>query len=160
MLEILRTDFQLRLLWGSRGAAVDQTERYDKFKLILTALSRKLEPPVKHTELWKTRHLYIHIRLSEPLCGVRSKVICIWKRTFSTRMWASIDHMQIASWKPFMSRNGTCLWRATLFHKHLPEVCCAPHLWNEQVPVLPSRKEGRVRWIFLISNISSTVWNA
>ncbi|XP_048067437.1 breast cancer anti-estrogen resistance protein 3 isoform X1 [Megalobrama amblycephala] len=51
MLEILRTDFQLRLLWGSRGAAVDQTERYDKFKLILTALSRKLEPPVKHTEL-------------------------------------------------------------------------------------------------------------
>lgn len=64
MLEILRTDFQLRLLWGSRGAAVDQTERYDKFKLILTALSRKLEPPVKHTELWKTRHLYIHIRLS------------------------------------------------------------------------------------------------
>ncbi|XP_052460625.1 breast cancer anti-estrogen resistance protein 3 homolog isoform X2 [Carassius gibelio] len=51
MLEILRTDFQLRLLWGSRGAAVDQTERHDKFKLILTALSRKLEPPVKHTEL-------------------------------------------------------------------------------------------------------------
>ncbi|XP_066499506.1 breast cancer anti-estrogen resistance protein 3 isoform X2 [Hoplias malabaricus] len=51
MLEILRTDFQLRLLWGSRGAAVSQTERYDKFKLILTALSRKLEPPVKHTEL-------------------------------------------------------------------------------------------------------------
>ncbi|XP_026104777.1 breast cancer anti-estrogen resistance protein 3-like isoform X2 [Carassius auratus] len=51
LLEILRTDFQLRLLWGSRGAAVDQTERHDKFKLILTALSRKLEPPVKHTEL-------------------------------------------------------------------------------------------------------------
>ncbi|TRY57156.1 hypothetical protein DNTS_003255 [Danionella cerebrum] len=51
LLEILRTDFQLRLLWGSRGAAVAQTERYDKFKLILTALSRKLEPPVKHTEL-------------------------------------------------------------------------------------------------------------
>ncbi|XP_051951079.1 LOW QUALITY PROTEIN: breast cancer anti-estrogen resistance protein 3 homolog [Xyrauchen texanus] len=51
MMEILRTDFQLRLLWGSRGAAVNQTERYDKFKLILTALSRKLEPPVKHTEL-------------------------------------------------------------------------------------------------------------
>ncbi|XP_049341983.1 breast cancer anti-estrogen resistance protein 3 isoform X2 [Astyanax mexicanus] len=51
MLEILKTDFQLRLLWGSRGAAVNQMERYDKFKLILTALSRKLEPPVKHTEL-------------------------------------------------------------------------------------------------------------
>ncbi|XP_076845769.1 breast cancer anti-estrogen resistance protein 3 isoform X2 [Brachyhypopomus gauderio] len=51
MLEILKTDFQLRLLWGSRGAAVNQAERYEKFKLILTALSRKLEPPVKHTEL-------------------------------------------------------------------------------------------------------------
>lgn len=53
MLEILKTDFQLRLLWGSRGAGVNQTERHDKFKLILTALSRKLEPPVKQTELWK-----------------------------------------------------------------------------------------------------------
>ncbi|XP_028855956.1 breast cancer anti-estrogen resistance protein 3 isoform X2 [Denticeps clupeoides] len=51
MLEILKTDFQLRLLWGSRGAAVNQTERYEKFTLILTALSRKLESPVKHTEL-------------------------------------------------------------------------------------------------------------
>uniref|UniRef100_A0A674DAE1 BCAR3 adaptor protein, NSP family member n=1 Tax=Salmo trutta TaxID=8032 RepID=A0A674DAE1_SALTR len=51
LLEIFKTDFQLRLLWGSRGAAVNQTERYDKFTLILTALSRKLEPAVKHTEL-------------------------------------------------------------------------------------------------------------
>lgn len=51
MLEIFKTDFQLRLLWGSRGASVNQTERYEKFKLILTALSRKLEPAVKHTEL-------------------------------------------------------------------------------------------------------------
>ncbi|XP_063057771.1 breast cancer anti-estrogen resistance protein 3 isoform X2 [Engraulis encrasicolus] len=51
LLELFRTDFQLRLLWGSRGASVNQAERYDKFNLILTALSRKLEPPVKHTEL-------------------------------------------------------------------------------------------------------------
>nr|XP_023677150.1 breast cancer anti-estrogen resistance protein 3 isoform X1 [Paramormyrops kingsleyae] len=51
LLEIFKTDFQLRLLWGSRGAAVNQAERYEKFKLILTALSRKLEPCVKHTEL-------------------------------------------------------------------------------------------------------------
>ncbi|XP_010870345.2 breast cancer anti-estrogen resistance protein 3 isoform X2 [Esox lucius] len=51
LLEIFKTDFQLRLLWGSRGAAVNQTERYEKFTLILTALSRKLEPTVKHTEL-------------------------------------------------------------------------------------------------------------
>ncbi|KAM9383802.1 breast cancer anti-estrogen resistance protein 3 isoform 2-T2 [Pholidichthys leucotaenia] len=45
LLEVFKTDFQLRLLWGSRGAAVNQSDRYSKFNLILTALSRKLEPP-------------------------------------------------------------------------------------------------------------------
>ncbi|KAM6921331.1 breast cancer anti-estrogen resistance protein 3 isoform 1-T1 [Xenentodon cancila] len=45
LLEVLKTDFQLRLLWGSRGATVNQSDRYNKFNLILTALSRKLEPP-------------------------------------------------------------------------------------------------------------------
>uniref|UniRef100_A0A669CCU0 BCAR3 adaptor protein, NSP family member n=1 Tax=Oreochromis niloticus TaxID=8128 RepID=A0A669CCU0_ORENI len=45
LLEVFKTDFQLRLLWGSRGAAVNQSDRYNKFNLILTALSRKLEPP-------------------------------------------------------------------------------------------------------------------
>lgn len=44
---MLKTDFQLRLLWGSRGACVNQPDRYNKFNLILTALSRKLEPPPK-----------------------------------------------------------------------------------------------------------------
>lgn len=44
---MLKTDFQLRLLWGSRGASVNQSDRYNKFNLILTALSRKLEPPPK-----------------------------------------------------------------------------------------------------------------
>ncbi|XP_037553743.1 breast cancer anti-estrogen resistance protein 3 [Nematolebias whitei] len=44
LLEIFKTDFQLRLLWGSRGASVNQSDRYSKFNLILTALSRKLEP--------------------------------------------------------------------------------------------------------------------
>uniref|UniRef100_H3D453 BCAR3 adaptor protein, NSP family member n=1 Tax=Tetraodon nigroviridis TaxID=99883 RepID=H3D453_TETNG len=47
LLEVLKTDFQLRLLWGSRGASVNQSDRYNKFNLILTALSRKLEPPPK-----------------------------------------------------------------------------------------------------------------
>lgn len=47
LLEVFRTDFQLRLLWGSRGASVNQPDRYSKFNLILTALSRKLEPPAK-----------------------------------------------------------------------------------------------------------------
>lgn len=44
LLEVFKTDFQLRLLWGSRGASVNQSDRYNKFDLILTALSRKLEP--------------------------------------------------------------------------------------------------------------------
>ncbi|XP_069009125.1 breast cancer anti-estrogen resistance protein 3 isoform X1 [Embiotoca jacksoni] len=47
LLEVFKTDFHLRLLWGSRGAAVNQSDRYNKFSLILTALSRKLEPPSK-----------------------------------------------------------------------------------------------------------------
>lgn len=53
MSEIFKTEFQMRLLWGSKGAQVNQTERYEKFNQILTALSRKLEPPpVKQAELW------------------------------------------------------------------------------------------------------------
>ncbi|XP_026914367.1 breast cancer anti-estrogen resistance protein 3 isoform X3 [Acinonyx jubatus] len=52
MSEIFKTEFQMRLLWGSKGAQVNQTERYEKFNQILTALSRKLEPPpVKQAEL-------------------------------------------------------------------------------------------------------------
>ncbi|NWI47525.1 BCAR3 protein, partial [Picathartes gymnocephalus] len=43
--EIFMTEFQMRLLWGSKGAQVNQSERYEKFSRILTALSRKLEPP-------------------------------------------------------------------------------------------------------------------
>ena len=44
----------MRLLWGSKGAEVNQNERYDKFNQILTALSRKLEPPSgKQAELWE-----------------------------------------------------------------------------------------------------------
>lgn len=53
LLEVFKTDFQLRLLWGSRGASVNQSDRYSKFNLILTALSRKLEPPPKtQTLIW------------------------------------------------------------------------------------------------------------
>lgn len=53
MSEIITTEFQMRLLWGSKGAQVNQAERYEKFNQILTALSRKLEPPpVKQAELW------------------------------------------------------------------------------------------------------------
>ncbi|MBN3299553.1 SH2D3 protein, partial [Amia calva] len=51
VLEIFRTEFQMRLLWGSRGAEGSQTERYEKFDKVLTALSNKLEPPIRHSEL-------------------------------------------------------------------------------------------------------------
>ncbi|KAM5322798.1 breast cancer anti-estrogen resistance protein 3 isoform 1-T2 [Glossophaga mutica] len=52
MSEIFKTEFQMRLLWGSKGAQVNPTERYEKFNQILTVLSRKLEPPpVKQAEL-------------------------------------------------------------------------------------------------------------
>lgn len=46
MSEVFKTEFQMRLLWGSKGAQVNQSERYEKFNQILTALSRKLEPPL------------------------------------------------------------------------------------------------------------------
>uniref|UniRef100_A0A673XGP8 SH2 domain containing 3C n=1 Tax=Salmo trutta TaxID=8032 RepID=A0A673XGP8_SALTR len=51
VLEIFRTEFQMRLLWGSRGSEGSQSERYEKFDKVLTALSHKLEPLVRHSEL-------------------------------------------------------------------------------------------------------------
>ncbi|KAK2819042.1 hypothetical protein Q5P01_024603 [Channa striata] len=49
--EIFQTEFQMRLLWGSRGSEGSQLERYEKFDKVLTALSHKLEPGVRHSEL-------------------------------------------------------------------------------------------------------------
>ncbi|XP_018426709.1 PREDICTED: SH2 domain-containing protein 3C isoform X2 [Nanorana parkeri] len=49
--EVSSTEFQMRMLWGSRGAAGSQTERYDKFDKVLSALSHKLEPSVRFSEL-------------------------------------------------------------------------------------------------------------
>uniref|UniRef100_A0A672FVB2 SH2 domain containing 3C n=1 Tax=Salarias fasciatus TaxID=181472 RepID=A0A672FVB2_SALFA len=46
VMELFLTDFQMRLLWGSRGAEADQALRYHKFQQVLTALSNKLEPPI------------------------------------------------------------------------------------------------------------------
>ncbi|XP_042343818.1 SH2 domain-containing protein 3C-like isoform X2 [Plectropomus leopardus] len=45
--EIFLTDFQMRLLWGSRGAGESQALRYAKFDQVLTALSNRLEPPAR-----------------------------------------------------------------------------------------------------------------
>uniref|UniRef100_A0A7N8XP82 SH2 domain containing 3Ca n=1 Tax=Mastacembelus armatus TaxID=205130 RepID=A0A7N8XP82_9TELE len=49
--QIFQTEFQMRLLWGSRGSEGSQSERYEKFDKVLTALSHKLEPLVRHSEL-------------------------------------------------------------------------------------------------------------
>ncbi|CAB1321713.1 unnamed protein product, partial [Coregonus sp. 'balchen'] len=51
VLELFLTEFQMRLLWGSRGAVENQAERYTKFDQVLTALSNKLEPPIQHSDL-------------------------------------------------------------------------------------------------------------
>ncbi|XP_075691360.1 SH2 domain-containing protein 3C isoform X2 [Rhinoderma darwinii] len=51
LMEVSSTEFQMRMLWGSRGAAGSQAERYDKFDKVLTALSHKLEPSVRFSEL-------------------------------------------------------------------------------------------------------------
>uniref|UniRef100_A0A8C4PX69 SH2 domain containing 3A n=1 Tax=Eptatretus burgeri TaxID=7764 RepID=A0A8C4PX69_EPTBU len=51
LLEIFSTEFALRLLWGSKGAEVPPTERYNKFEHILSVLSQKLEPPIPQSEL-------------------------------------------------------------------------------------------------------------
>ncbi|KAM8946687.1 breast cancer anti-estrogen resistance protein 3 homolog [Pelodytes ibericus] len=42
--EAFQTEFSLRMFWGSKGASVDQSERYKKFDKILSVLSQKLEP--------------------------------------------------------------------------------------------------------------------
>ncbi|XP_018088249.1 SH2 domain-containing protein 3C isoform X2 [Xenopus laevis] len=51
LLEVSSTEFQMRMLWGSRGASGCQGERYDKFDKVLAALSHKLEPSVRFSEL-------------------------------------------------------------------------------------------------------------
>nr|XP_033780412.1 SH2 domain-containing protein 3A isoform X1 [Geotrypetes seraphini]XP_033780414.1 SH2 domain-containing protein 3A isoform X1 [Geotrypetes seraphini]XP_033780415.1 SH2 domain-containing protein 3A isoform X1 [Geotrypetes seraphini]XP_033780416.1 SH2 domain-containing protein 3A isoform X1 [Geotrypetes seraphini] len=43
LLEAFRTEFALRLFWGSKGAEAPQSERYKKFDQVLTVLSQKLE---------------------------------------------------------------------------------------------------------------------
>ncbi|KAM4695806.1 SH2 domain-containing protein 3C isoform 2-T2 [Rhinophrynus dorsalis] len=51
LLEVSSTEFQMRMLWGNRGSSGCQAERYDKFDKVLTALSHKLEPSVRFSEL-------------------------------------------------------------------------------------------------------------
>ncbi|XP_006892592.1 PREDICTED: SH2 domain-containing protein 3C isoform X1 [Elephantulus edwardii] len=51
LLEVFSTEFQMRLLWGSQGASSSQARRYEKFDKVLSALSHKLEPAVRSSEL-------------------------------------------------------------------------------------------------------------
>ncbi|XP_061427604.1 breast cancer anti-estrogen resistance protein 3 homolog isoform X1 [Lethenteron reissneri] len=50
-LETFRTEFHLRLYWGSRGCRAERHERLHKFHHILSALSARLESPQRHSEL-------------------------------------------------------------------------------------------------------------
>lgn len=45
LLDAFRTEFHLKFLWGSRGAAVHAEERHAKFDQVLTVMSEKCEPP-------------------------------------------------------------------------------------------------------------------
>ncbi|KAL3066500.1 hypothetical protein OYC64_016455 [Pagothenia borchgrevinki] len=55
LLEAFRTEFALRLFWGQTGATASREERYEKFDMILSVLSDKLEPveltPQQHEPL-------------------------------------------------------------------------------------------------------------
>lgn len=43
-LEMFRTEFHMRFLWGSKGAGVERKERQSKFNMLLSAYSEKIEP--------------------------------------------------------------------------------------------------------------------
>ncbi|XP_040292543.1 breast cancer anti-estrogen resistance protein 3 homolog [Bufo bufo] len=49
--EAFKTEFSLRMFWGSKGATVEQAERYKKFDQILNVLSQKLEPETQRNRL-------------------------------------------------------------------------------------------------------------
>ncbi|XP_071821706.1 breast cancer anti-estrogen resistance protein 3 homolog isoform X3 [Apostichopus japonicus] len=43
ILDLFRTEFHMRLLWGSKGAVVDSRDRHQKFDLIMKVMSTKIE---------------------------------------------------------------------------------------------------------------------
>ncbi|OCT60205.1 breast cancer anti-estrogen resistance protein 3 homolog isoform X2 [Xenopus laevis] len=49
--EAFQTEFSMRLFWGSKGASVEQKERYRKFDQILSVLSQRLEPERDRSKL-------------------------------------------------------------------------------------------------------------
>ncbi|XP_067001303.1 breast cancer anti-estrogen resistance protein 3 homolog isoform X2 [Anabrus simplex] len=45
LLDVFRTEFHLKFLWGSRGASVAAEDRHVKFDQVLSVMSDKCEPP-------------------------------------------------------------------------------------------------------------------
>lgn len=43
LLDMFRTEFHLKFLWGSRGATVPSAERHNKFEQVLNVMSEKCE---------------------------------------------------------------------------------------------------------------------
>ncbi len=43
LLDMFRTEFHLKFLWGSRGAIVESAERHSKFEQVLNVMSEKCE---------------------------------------------------------------------------------------------------------------------
>ncbi|CAN2389885.1 SH2 domain containing 3A, partial [Pristimantis euphronides] len=54
--EAFKTEFFLRMFWGSKGATAEQAERYKKFDQILHVLSLKLEPELQRSRLASSIH--------------------------------------------------------------------------------------------------------
>lgn len=48
LVDMFRTEFHLRFLWGHRGATASNEQRYSKFEQVLTALSERCEPTINH----------------------------------------------------------------------------------------------------------------
>ena len=44
VLDMFHTEMHLKLLWGAKGARVNQPDRYNKFAQVLVVLSEKVEP--------------------------------------------------------------------------------------------------------------------
>ena len=42
--DLFRTETQMKLMWGAKGALVGSASRYAKFEEVLTVLSERLEP--------------------------------------------------------------------------------------------------------------------
>lgn len=58
--EAFKTEFSLRMFWGSKGATAEQAERHKKFDQILSVLSQKLEPETQRSRLASSVYGSVH----------------------------------------------------------------------------------------------------